>query len=157
MGENKAIITAAHRVDFKVVLTESEDELLDLLLTGKVDAAVRGSLSASHLMAKLRESYPEVYRASLLEYEGHQFLLAPVGIDEGDTLKQKSKIVKYSAQFLEQMGLTPKIGIISGGRPQDKGRSVKIDTSICEGKSYQDHKIKYGFKHLLYIDRKMPC
>jgi putative methanogen marker protein 4 len=152
VGENKAIITAAHRVDFKVVLTESEDELLDLLLTGKVDAAVRGSLSASHLMAKLRESYPEVYRASLLEYEGHQFLLAPVGIDEGDTLKQKSKIVKYSAQFLEQMGLTPKIGIISGGRPQDKGRSVKIDTSICEGEELtRITRDKYTVKHYFIL------
>jgi putative methanogen marker protein 4 len=103
-------------------------------------------------MAKLRERYPEVYRASLLEYEGHQFLLAPVGIDEGDNLEQKRKIVDYGAQFLEQMGLTPKIGIISGGRPQDMGRSVKIDTSIREGEELtRITRDKYTVKHYFIL------
>lgn len=151
VGENQAIIKAANKVDFKVVFTESEEELLDLLLTGKVDAAVRGSLSASHLMAKFRERY-EVYRASLLEYNGHQFLLAPVGIDEGDTIQQKREIVEYGAQFLEQLGLTPKIGILSGGRPQDKGRSVKIDTSIREGEELtRITRDKYTVKHYFIL------
>ncbi|MDO5835716.1 MAG: methanogenesis marker protein Mmp4/MtxX [Methanobacterium sp.] len=152
VGENRTIVKAAHKVEFKVVLTESEDELLDLLLTGKVDAAVRGSLSASHIMVKLRERYPEIYRASLLEYEGQKFLLAPVGIDEGDTIKQKRKIIEYGSQFLEKMGLIPKIGIISGGRPQDKGRSVKIDNSLMEGEELtRITRDKYTVKHYFIL------
>ncbi len=152
VGENQAIVQAASRVDFKVVLTKSENELLDLLLTGRVNAAVRGSLSASHLMASFRENYPEVYRASLLEYKGNQFLLAPVGIDEGDTLEQKKKIIDYGAKFLEKMGLNPKIAILSGGRPQDVGRSPKIDDSIREAEELtRITRDKYTVKHYFIL------
>lgn len=152
VGENQAIVHAARRVDFKVVLTNSEKELLDLLLNGKVSAAVRGSLSASHLMASIRENYPEVYRASLLEFKGHQFLLAPVGIDEGDTLEQKKKIIDYGVKFLEKMGLNPKIAILSGGRPQDMGRSPKIDDSIREAEELTlITRDKYTVKHYFIL------
>lgn len=152
VGENQAIVQAASKIDSKVVLTESEEELLDLLLTGKVDAAVRGSLSASHLMSRLRENYPEVYRASLLEFKGHQFLLAPVGIDEGDTLEQKKKIIDYGVKFLDQMGLNPKIAILSGGRPQDVGRSTKIDDSIREAEELTRIAMdKYMVKHYFIL------
>ena len=67
MGENRAIKDALDQVDFEVVLTESENELMDLLLKGKVDAAVRGSLSASVIMGQLHEKYPEMIRASIIE------------------------------------------------------------------------------------------
>ena len=152
VGENQAIVQAARRVDFEVVLTKSENELLDLLSTGKVSAAVRGSLSASNLMVSLREKYPEVYRASLLEFKGHQFLLAPVGIDEGDTLEQKKKIIDYGVKFLEKMGLDPKIAILSGGRPQDVGRSIKIDDSIWEAEELtRITRDKYTVKHYFIL------
>lgn len=148
VGGNQAVIQAAGKVDFEVVLTESEEELLDLLLNGKVDAAIRGSLSASHLLKMLREKYPEVYRASLLELKGRQVLLAPVGIDEGDTLEQKKKLIEYGAQFLHQLGLNPKIAVISGGRPQDMGRSPQIDKSIMEGEELtRITRDKYEVKH----------
>jgi putative methanogen marker protein 4 len=152
VGENKAIIKAAQKVEFEVVLTESEEELINLLLNGKVVAAVRGSLSASHLMAVFREKYSEIYRTSLLESDGHQFLLAPVGIDEGDSLTQKEKIIEYGALFLEQMGLKPKIAILSGGRPQDKGRSSRIDNCINEAMELtRITRDKYPVKHYFIL------
>jgi putative methanogen marker protein 4 len=152
VGENQAIVQAARRVDFEVVLTKSENELLDLLSTGKVSAAVRGSLSASNVMTSLREKYPEVYRASLLEFKGNQFFLAPVGIDEGDTLEQKKKIIDYGVKFLKKMGLNPKIAILSGGRPQDMGRSPKIDDSILEAEELtRITRDKYTVKHYFIL------
>jgi putative methanogen marker protein 4 len=152
VGENQAIVRAAQKVDFEVILTESEDELLNLLLGGDVSAAVRGSLSASHLLARLRENYPELCRASFLESQGHMFLLAPVGIDEGDTLKQKERIVHHGAQFLKQMGLEPKVAILSGGRPQDKGRSSRIDSSIMEAEELtRITRNKYRVKHYFIL------
>ncbi|MBI4814503.1 MAG: methanogenesis marker protein Mmp4/MtxX [Methanobacterium sp.] len=152
VGENQAIVQAARKVDFEVVLTKSENELLNLLLSGKVNAAVRGSLSAAHLMASLRGEYPEVYRASLLEFKGHQFLLAPVGIDEGDNLEQKKKIIDYGAKFLEKLGLYPKIAILSGGRPQDVGRSPKIGDSIREAEELtRITRDKYTVKHYFIL------
>ena len=31
------------------------------------------------------------------------------------------------------MGIKPKVAVMSGGRPQDRGRSIKIDDSLEEG------------------------
>jgi putative methanogen marker protein 4 len=148
VGENRAIVRAAQKVDFEVLLTESEDELLDMLFKKKVDAAVRGSLTSSVIMAKIKRIYKEVYRASLLEIDDHKFLLAPVGIDEGDTLKQKKDIIFYGAQLLYEMGVEPKIAILSGGRSQDIGRSQKIDDSIWEAEELtRITRNKYTVKH----------
>ena len=148
VGENRAIVRAAQKVDFEVLLTESEDELLDMLFKKKVDAAVRGSLTSSVIMAKIKRIYKEVYRASLLEIDDHKFLLAPVGIDEGDTLKQKKDIIFYGAQLLYEMGVEPKIAILSGGRSEDIGRSQKIDDSIWEAEELtRITRNKYTVKH----------
>lgn len=152
VGENQAIVQAAQKVEFEVILTESEEELLDLLLNGEVHAAVRGSLSASSFMSKLRENYLLVSRASLLEFEDHLFLLAPVGIDEGDTLEQKENIIQNGVQFLEKIGLDPKIAVLSGGRPQDRGRSSRIDRSIRQAEELtMITKDKYRVKHYFIL------
>ena len=77
----------------KLITTESEDELVELLFNGQADAAIRGSLSASKIMAKLRVKYPnKISRASFIDLNGNKFLLAPVGIDEGDDLNQNFKL-----------------------------------------------------------------
>jgi len=152
VGKNLAIVKAAQKVDFEVILTKSEDELLDLLITGSVDAAVRGSLSASHFMSKIREYYPEVSRASFLELNGHKFLLAPVGIDEGDTLEKKEKIIDNGVQFLEDIGFKSRVAVLSGGRPQDRGRSSRIDSSIREAEQLtMITKDKYPVKHYFIL------
>jgi putative methanogen marker protein 4 len=153
LGENKNIIEASKMVDFEVILTESEDELIDMLLNKKVDAAIRGSLSSSHIMSILRERYgSNIYRASFLEVNGHKFLFAPVGIDEGDNLEDKRKIIELGAKFLLKLGIKPEIGILSGGRPQDIGRSPKIDNSIEEGVSLTEIiKDKYFIKHYFIL------
>ncbi len=107
---------------------------MNYLFNGYADAAIRGSLSASKIMAKLREKYPnKISRASFIELNGQKFLLAPVGIDEGDDMDQKLLIAEDGSRFLLSIGIKPKIGVLSGGRPQDKGRSKKIDESIDEG------------------------
>jgi len=152
VGENQAIVRAAQKVDFEVILTKSEEELLTLLLNGDVNAAVRGSLSASCFMSQLREKYSEVSRASILEYNGQLFLLAPVGIDEGDTLQQKERIIHNGAEFLQRIGIDPRIAILSGGRPQDVGRSSKIDGSIREAEELtMITKDKYWVKHYFIL------
>ncbi len=152
VGENKAIIKAAQKIESEIIFTETEEELINLLFNGDVEAAVRGSLSSSHLMAAFKEKYSQIYRTSLLEFEGHQFLLAPVGIDEGDTIKQKEKIIEYGSDFLKQMGIKPNIAILSGGRPQDLGRSSRIDDSINEAiELTRITRDKYPVKHYFIL------
>lgn len=134
VGQNKDVIEAIEKVDFEVFKVESEEELVEYLFNGFADAAIRGSLSASKIMAKLREKYSDkMSRASFIELDGQKFLLAPVGIDEGDDVDQKLLIAEAGSRFLLSLGIKPKIGVLSGGRPQDKGRSKKIDKSIDEG------------------------
>ncbi len=134
VGKNKKIMDAIDGMDFEVVTTESEEDLVEILLNGHADAAIRGSLNASKIMANLRVKYPnKISRASFIDLNGNKFLLAPVGIDEGDELNQKLQIVDDGAKFLQSMGIKPKVAILSGGRPQDRGRSIKIDDSLDEG------------------------
>ena len=153
VGENKNVIEASKKVDFEVILTESEEELINMLLNKEVDAAIRGSLSASIILNILKEKYQsKIYRASLLETNGQKFLFAPVGIDEGDMLEEKIKIIDLSAEFLSKLGIEPKIAVLSGGRSQDAGRSQKIDDSIAEGEHVtRAAKSKYSAKHYFIL------
>ncbi|MGB9936840.1 MAG: methanogenesis marker protein Mmp4/MtxX [Methanobacterium sp.] len=153
LGNNKNIIKASKMVDFEVILTESEEELVKMLLNNEVDAAVRGSLSASNILNILRDNYGNnLYRASYLEVGGNKFLFAPVGIDEGGNLEDKLKIIESGAEFLLKLGIKPKIGILSGGRAQDIGRSSKIDNSIKEGINLTEIiKDKYSVKHYFIL------
>ncbi|MDI6643458.1 MAG: methanogenesis marker protein Mmp4/MtxX [Methanobacteriaceae archaeon] len=149
VGENPLVDKAIKKIDFEVIRVESEDQLVDLLIKGHVDAVVRGSLSASKIMNKIKDSFPKpIYRASFLEIDHHKFLLAPVGIDEGDSISDKVRIIEKSSEFLKNIGITPKIAVISGGRSQDIGRSKKIDKSILEGREVvRITKDKYPVKH----------
>ena len=153
VGENKNIIEASKKVDFEVILTESEDDLIDKLLNKEVDAAVRGSLSSSKMLSILKGRYSnKIFRASFLEVNGHKFLFAPVGIDDGDNLKEKVKIINLGAEFLLKLGIEPKIAVLSGGRPQDVGRSQKIDDSIAEGERVTHvTKNKYSVRHYFIL------
>ncbi|MGB9979586.1 methanogenesis marker protein Mmp4/MtxX [Methanobacterium sp.] len=153
VGDNKNIVEASKKVDFEVILTESEDNLINMLLNKEVDAAVRGSLSSSKMLSILKEKYSsKMYRASFLEVDGHKFLFAPVGIDEGDNLEDKIKIIELGAEFLSELGIEAKIAVLSGGRPQDVGRSQKIDDSIAEGKHLTIvTKSKYSVRHYFIL------
>lgn len=153
IGENKNIEDASKKVNFEVILTESEDELMDMLINNEVNAAIRGSLNASNIMSKLRSRYgSDIFRASYLEVNEHKFLFAPVGIDEGDNIQNKIRIIELGAEFLLKLGIKPKIGVLSGGRPQDVGRSQKIDDSIREGEHITDIiKNKYSVKHYFIL------
>lgn len=156
VGENRKVVEAASQVDFPVQLIESEEEFADLLLyseaEAKADAFVRGSLNASFIMNGIREKYGNTYRASFLELNGHKFFLAPVGIDEGDQLSQKIQIIELGTQFMEKMGIEPKIAVLSGGRSQDVGRSEKIDESIAQGERLvQITRDKYAVRHYFIL------
>ncbi|UTB31720.1 MAG: methanogenesis marker protein Mmp4/MtxX [Methanobacterium sp. ERen5] len=133
VGKNKKILEAVADVDFDVVTVESEDELVELLMTDNVDAAVRGSLSASLIMSKLKQIYPELYRASYIEFNTKKFLLAPVGIDEGETVAQKLQIAVLASKFLEMEGVKPHVAVLSSGRPNDRGRNKRVDESLDAG------------------------
>lgn len=147
LGENEDVLKAIEYFPFKIHLAKNNQELLNYLKNPKIDGVIRGSLE-SNIILDLKKEYPEIFRASLLEKDGHKFLLSPVGIDEGDSISSKITIVEECAKAITLLGEKPKIALISGGRKNDKGRSEKIDQSIetCE-KIENLLKDRYDIKH----------
>jgi len=137
----------------EVELVEDPEELVDAVLRGEVLGGIRGTLSSSEVIPYLRECIGRFYRASILRnpFNREYFLLAPVGIDEigEESFKDKVTIIEYILDFLRNSDIfrDVKIGVLSGGRPSDYGRSERIDRSIDEalevvryiGKKYNVH------------------
>lgn len=118
-----------------VATKEPEKTLLELLGRGEVDAAIRGTAKASLILKLIKDNlHPEsFFRIAFLETsKGHQFLFAPVGIDEGDTIPEKMSMIASATRILKTLEIEPKIAIISGGRPEDRGRSRLVDSTLEE-------------------------
>jgi putative methanogen marker protein 4 len=109
-------------------------ELVRLLDEGEIDGAVRGNLPAGRTMRAIAERFNvKVKRLALLELSGWAFLLGPVGIDEGETILDRLALVLEGAKFLQQLGVSPKVSVLSGGRNEDLGRCDRVDRSMAEG------------------------
>lgn len=136
IGKNTNILKAIdifkkeYEIDIKLI--QSDEDLVKAILDDKIDAVVRGSLAASGVIRKLKKHYPEISRATYVNGEGHEFLLTPVGIDEGSSVADKVKIAINCGEFLKKLNKDPKIAILADGRKGDYGRSDKISQSIDE-------------------------
>ncbi|MDD1766439.1 MAG: hypothetical protein LUQ00_00795 [Candidatus Methanomethyliaceae archaeon] len=115
-----------------IIGKDVERTLVDLLKEGAVDAAVRGNLSSRTLIPLLRTEFKSknLCRVTVLDVGGRLVMLAPVGIEEGDSLEDLVKISKYCKQLAIKMGIPYKIAVLSGGRIEDKGRSKKVDRML---------------------------
>ena len=96
--------------------------LIDDLVAGRIDAAVRGTLPANSTLRALKkaEGVDHLERIALLEtVDGKKFLLTPVGVDEGWTVPEKLELIKKGRQIAQKFGLPGKVGVLSGGRLGD--------------------------------------
>jgi putative methanogen marker protein 4 len=106
--------------------------LVDDLVSGKIDAAVRGDMSSSELLPILKEKLgvDSLERLVLLEHNGRMIFVAPVGIDEGWSVEQKRNIAIRSIKLMKQLGAGTRIAVMSGGRSEDLGRNPAVDKTI---------------------------
>jgi putative methanogen marker protein 4 len=112
-----------------------EQALIDDLMAGRIDAAVRGTLPANSTLKALKkaEGVDHLERIALLEtVHGKKFLLTPVGVDEGWTVPEKLELIKKGREIAKKFGLSKKVGILSGGRLGDVGRHPQVDASMAE-------------------------
>jgi putative methanogen marker protein 4 len=116
----------------EIILIDNDDDLAKAILNSDIDAVVRGSLPASGVIRKVKKDFPEISRATYVNGNGHEFLLTPVGIDEGNTVDEKLNIAINCGEFLEKLGKDPKIAVLADGRKGDYGRSERISSSIDE-------------------------
>ena len=137
VGENENIIQACHIFKEKhpktnLKLIYRDEDLVKAVLDDKIDGVVRGSLPASNIMRELKENYPDISRATYVNGDKYEFLLTPVGIDEGETVEDRFEIVNHCIDFLKRVGKKPKIAILAEGRKDDFGRGDEVSKSITE-------------------------
>ncbi len=137
VGENENIIQACHifkekhpKTDIKLIY--SDEDLVKSVLDKNIDAVVRGSLPASNIMQELKQNYPNLSRATYVNGDGYEFLLSPVGIDEGMNVDERYEIALNCIDFLKKVGKKPKIAILAEGRKDDFGRGKEVSSSIEE-------------------------
>lgn len=123
------------------------EHLVRMLVSGRVDAAIRGSLSAHLTLTALKRalSLSTIRRVALLGYGGHEFMLAPVGIDEGESVDDRVAIGASSAHLLSMLGIVPSIGVLSGGRLEDRGRSTRVDIMLDEAQQVAEMLGEVGY------------
>jgi putative methanogen marker protein 4 len=114
---------------------EPEVALIEALYAGRIDAAVRGTLPASSTLKALKTAagLDHLERIALLETaDGHLFLLAPVGVDEGWTVEDKVRFVRQGRDIARSFGLAEGVAILSGGRLGDLGRHPVVDRTMAD-------------------------
>ncbi len=112
---------------------EPERKLIELLRDGTIDAVVRGTVSARKTLQILKEQtgLRHVHRAALLStVAGDEFFLTPVGIDEGNSAREQVTLAMQTAKLLDSLHVAPTIGVLSGGRAEDKGRARTVDRTL---------------------------
>jgi predicted methyltransferase MtxX (methanogen marker protein 4) len=83
-----------------------------------------------------REKESKIFRLSLFLTDKDQFIFtAPCGPDKSEGLEDLSFCVRSGLSLLHRLGVNPKIGIISGGRGGDLGRSAAVDQTIHNAES----------------------
>ena len=137
VGENENIIQACHifkekhpKTNLKLIYRDKD--MVQAVLDDKIHGVVRGSLPASNIMKELKAVYPNITRATYVNGDKYEFLLTPVGIDEGETVEDRLDIVKNCIDFLKRLGKTPKIAVLAEGRKDDFGRGPEVSQSITD-------------------------
>ncbi|MDR0778572.1 MAG: methanogenesis marker protein Mmp4/MtxX [Methanomassiliicoccaceae archaeon] len=116
-----------------VLIYDDPGEMVCDLKNGSIDAAVRGDMSSSKLLPKIKEDFglSDIQRTVLLEPVGKKMVfVAPVGIDEGWTVPQKYDLAIKSVELMRRIGMNERIAVMSGGREDDKGRNDTVDRTI---------------------------
>ena len=122
--------------------------LVDDLISGKIDAAVRGDMSSSVLLPLLKKKMgvEELERVVLLEPVGGKLVIAaPVGIDEGWTVQQKYDLAVKSIELMKRIGMGTRIAVMSGGRKDDIGRHPAVDNTIKDALELVDRLNSEGY------------
>lgn len=115
------------------IVYRDADELVSDLVSGRIDAAVRGNMSSSELLPKLKRALglSILERSVLLEPAGGRpFFLAPVGVDEGWTADEKVDTAVRTVALMRRIGMGERIAVMSGGRSTDLGRHRMVDRTI---------------------------
>lgn len=132
-GTDRGYVEASAEGFDGVEIYDDPQRLVSDLVSGRIDAAVRGDMPADVVVPILRRELGlrRLERAVILEPRGgRMFVLAPVGIDEGWTDDAKADIARRSCTLAERIGIGTRVAVMSGGRDHDRGRCPQVDRTI---------------------------
>ncbi|MCQ1535903.1 methyltransferase [Methanosarcina sp. KYL-1] len=157
VGNKKEIDEIGTKLE--VIDTEDPEKALsDLLVSRQVDAAIRGTAKASGALSELKQALgmKKVCRlALLLTVDGTPFFLAPVGIDEGNSIADKLRMISLGAEHIRRFGIEPAVGVLSGGRMGDIGRDRRVDRTLADGELVTRRALEMGINakhHTILIE-----
>jgi len=146
VGDEKQIRSTGTELEI-IHSPDPSNKLVELLEKEEIDGAVRGTLSATKTLSALKSSLgmKKLYRIALMETaDGKPFFLAPVGIDEGNSVEDKIEMVKRGVDHLKRLGIETNVGILSGGRFEDRGRDKIVDRTLDEAEIVAKRLIEMG-------------
>ena len=80
----------------------------------------------------------KIFRLSVfLTSKGKLLFTAPAGPDMNSCLEDLEFCVKAGLPLIQNLGISPKIGLISGGRAGDLGRNVTVDQTITDAEALE--------------------
>jgi predicted methyltransferase MtxX (methanogen marker protein 4) len=133
--------------DFECILSENpEEKLAQMLFNQEVDGIVRGTIDDF----KTHEAYIDLIgkeraekerELSLLEdAHGRQFFISEASNPGGWTVEEKIKGVEGIIDFMKQLGMIPKIGVLTGVRHETYQRRKDIKEGVIGilNKTYED-------------------
>ena len=127
---------------------DDPNELVSDLVSGRIDAAVRGDMSSSMLLPILKKGLgvKGLERVAFMEPQGGKLIiLSPVGIDEGWTEDQRYDLAVRSARLARKVGMGDRIAVMSGGRCEDVGRCKAVDRSIESARAIAKRLVADGY------------
>lgn len=127
---------------------DDPNELVSDLVSGRIDAAVRGDMSSSMLLPILKKGLgvKGLERVAFIEPPGGKLIiLSPVGIDEGWTEDQRYDLAVRSARLARKVGMGDRIAVMSGGRCEDVGRCKAVDRSIESARAIAKRLVADGY------------
>ncbi|MCQ2056183.1 MAG: methanogenesis marker protein Mmp4/MtxX [archaeon] len=132
-GKSNKTIKIKEKFGESLIVYTDANKLIEDLYNCKIDAAVRGDMSSSAIIPRLKEIFKIDNLERVVIYElknGKLIISAPVGIDEGWTVEQKYALATRSVNLMESVGIKTKIAVMSGGRKDDMGRCPEVDKTI---------------------------
>ncbi|MEM1901019.1 MAG: methanogenesis marker protein Mmp4/MtxX [Candidatus Nezhaarchaeales archaeon] len=150
VGSEEAVSRVSKRgnVIETIATREPESTIVEMLARGEVEAVVRGTLSANKTLKELKRVFKlrRVHRVAILETPDRTvFLLAPVGVDEGNDVEDKIELVKGGVRLLRAFGVRPIVAVLSGGRLEDYGRDAMVDEMLRQAEEVVNRvKREYG-------------
>ncbi len=131
-----------------VVDQAPETVFVRMIRDGAVDAGVRGNMSSKKVIPLLRSEFlvDNLCRVSVLEVDNRLVLLAPVGIEEGETMNELVTIAENCKELASKLEMPLKVAVLSGGRLDDHGRSAKVDKLLSDSNALTSSLAALGFK-----------